>query len=306
MLRRHTGRKGPIAVAGGLAVSLAFALSPALTGCASRQPEVGGPAPNAVQLATAAPLVAEGDAAWVGREDVAQLRRAIAFWEKAADAAPGDRALLVKLARAHYLLGYGHLQGDDRRAARIAAYEKGSRYGERALALNAAYAHLVSSGAHGDDALVACTADDVPALHWYYANLARWVNEQGIQKAMLERERIFRLATRVNELDPGYFHGSGPRLLATYHAKAPGMAGGDLERARAEFERSLATAPYYFATKVLMAELYATKKRDQALFERLLGEVVNGDPRVLADVVPEQKLEQENARALLRRAGELF
>lgn len=298
---RHTDRSGRNAIGGALT-----ALAMALAGCADRQPAAGVAAPSSAELAAAAPLVAEGDAAWAAREDDAELRRAIGAWEKAAGAAPGDRALLVKLARAHYLLAYGHLHGDQQRAARIAAYEKGSRYGERALATNPAYAHLVSSGAHGDDALVACTADDVPALHWYYANLARWVNEQGIQKAMLERERILKLATRVNELDPGYFHGAGPRLLATYHAKAPGMAGGDLEQAKAEFERSIAMAPDYFATKVLMAELYATKKRDKALFERLLSEVVNADPGVLPDVVPEQKLEQENARVLLRRAGDLF
>lgn len=296
---RHTGWTGRIAVLSGLTAL-------ALAGCAGRRPEVAGAAPSAAELAAAAPLVAEGDAAWAEREDGARLRRAIGAWEKAASTAPGDRALLVKLARAQYLLGYGHLHGEEQRAARIAAYDKGSRYGEQALATNPAYAHLVRSGAHGADALVACTADDVPALHWYYANLARWVNEQGIQTAMLERERIWRLAARVNELDPGYFHGSGPRLLATFHAKAPGMAGGDLEKARDEFERSLAMAPDYFATKVLMAELYATRKRDKALFERLLAEVVNGDPRVLPDVVPEQKLEQENARALLRRAGDLF
>lgn len=298
-MERRTGWAGRTMV-------LSALVALALAGCAGRQPEMGGAAPTSAELAEVAPLVAEGDAAWAGREDAAQLRRAIAAWEKAVSAAPAERSLLVKLARAHYLLGYGHLHGDGQRAARIAAYEKGSRYGEKALATNPAYAHLVSSGAHVDDALVASTADDVPALHWYYANLARWVNEQGIQKALFERERIWKLATRVNELDERYFHGSGPRLLATYYAKAPGMAGGDLEKAKADFERSLAIAPDYFATKVLMAELYATKKRDKVLFERLLAEVVNGDPRALPDVVPEQKLEQENARALLRRAGDLF
>jgi tetratricopeptide (TPR) repeat protein len=180
------------------------------------------------------------------------------------------------------------------------------RYGERALALNPEFKRLVASGTRDVDALAACTKEDAPAIHWYYANLARWTNEGGIQKVLLYRDKLVKLATRLSELDEGYFHGSGPRLLATYYAKAPESAGGDLDKAKAGFERSLALAPSYFATKVLMAELYAVKKHDKALFVRLLTEVVHADPDVVPDVVPEQKLEQENAARLLARQVELF
>ncbi len=277
-----------------------------LAGCSGRSTAYNVTAAKTADVSQLGALVREGDEAWERRASPDEIRRAIAAWEKVIAQDPTAREILAKLSRAHYLLAYGHMGGEEQKEKRLATYEAGSQYGERALALNPEFKRLVSAGTKDTDALKACTKDDAPALQWYYANLGRWANEQGIQKVLLYKEKLFKLASRLAEVDEAFFHGSGPRLLGTYYAKAPGFAGGDLAKSKDQFDRSLAIAPSYFGTKVLMAEFYATKKGDKALFEQLLTEVVNGDPRVLSDVEPEQHIEQENARKLLARSAELF
>ncbi|MFN7953694.1 MAG: TRAP transporter TatT component family protein [bacterium] len=287
-------------------VGLSAAAILAVGGCSGRSTAYNVSAAKTADVSQLGDLVREGDEAWARRENPDEIRRAIAAWEKVVAQDPTAREILAKLSRANYLLAYGHMLGEAQKDARLATYEAGAQYGERALALNPEFKRLVLAGGKDTDALSACTKDDAPALQWYYANLGRKANEQGIQKVLLYKEKLFKLASRLAEVDEGFFHGSGPRLLGTYYAKAPGFAGGDLAKSKQQFDRSLALAPNYFGTKVLMAEFYATKKGDKALFEQLLNEVANADPRVLPDVEPEQKIEQENARKLLARAAELF
>jgi hypothetical protein len=64
--------------------------------------------------------------------------------------------------------------------------------------------------------------------------------------------------------------------------------------------------PENFSTYVLYADTYATKAQEPELFERLLQQVIAGDPNSLPELVWEQKVEQKKAAALLARKGELF
>ncbi len=55
-----------------------------------------------------------------------------------------------------------------------------------------------------------------------------------------------------------------------------------------------------------MADVYATKKQDRALFEKLLKEVVAADATTDPEIIPEQELEKKKAEDLLKRAEDLF
>ncbi len=79
-----------------------------------------------------------------------------------------------------------------------------------------------------------------------------------------------------------------------------------MKKSKQNYDKALELDPNYFATKVLYAELYATKAEDKALFTKLLNEVISGKPDVLPDLIAEQKIEQEKAKRLLAQTNEIF
>ena len=64
--------------------------------------------------------------------------------------------------------------------------------------------------------------------------------------------------------------------------------------------------PNYLATRVLMAESYATLVGDRALFEQLLNEVIAANPDADAAIGAENRLEQQKAKRLLNKADDFF
>jgi hypothetical protein len=57
---------------------------------------------------------------------------------------------------------------------------------------------------------------------------------------------------------------------------------------------------------VLMAESYAVKKQDRALFAKLLDEVLATPDAVIPDLVPETRIEKDKARELKAKIDDLF
>jgi hypothetical protein len=84
----------------------------------------------------------------------------------------------------------------------------------------------------------------------------------------------------------------------------PGFMGKDLKKSEALFTKSLAIAPNYFGTKVLMAERLATEIPDRAMYQRLLREVIAADPAVEPAIAPENRIEQIKAQELLAQIDE--
>jgi hypothetical protein len=55
-----------------------------------------------------------------------------------------------------------------------------------------------------------------------------------------------------------------------------------------------------------MAEAYAVKKQDRALFIKLLDEVIAMKDDALPDALPETRIEKDKARELKAKIDELF
>jgi Tfp pilus assembly protein PilF len=87
---------------------------------------------------------------------------------------------------------------------------------------------------------------------------------------------------------------------------APSFAGGDLNKSKQQFEKSLKMAPEYQGTKVLMADVYFTKKGDKASFEKVLKEVLASKDDNHPEIGPENALEKKKAEKLLKNMDELF
>jgi tetratricopeptide (TPR) repeat protein len=248
--------------------------------------------------------------AWAERGDRAKLEAAIARWEEAVARSANDAATLTKLSRAYYFLADGHLrkQGTDA-APYLDAFEKGTAAGERALAAgNAEFARRVVGGEKVEEAIKVVGPESLPAMYWYAANLGKWSRAKGFAATLGNKDRVKGVMTRALELDPAFFHGGPHRYFGAFYAVAPSFAGGDLDKSKEHFEKSLALAPGYAGTKILMAETYAVKKQDGALFDRLIAEVLALPDGTGADagIGPETRVEKDKALELRAKRDDLF
>ncbi len=248
-------------------------------------------------------LLTQAEELWGQREDVAKLKEALATYEQVAAQQPDNRDVLTRLARGNYLLAYGYLTNEEEV---LAAYDKGASWGERILGLRPEFRDRIAAGEQDYEILDITQKEDAPGIYWAYSNLGKWSVAKGFTTVVKNKSKLKAFIDKVVLLDPEYYHAAADRGLGAYYAKAPSFAGGDLNKAKEHFDKSLELAPGYFGTKVLIAEYYAVKMQDRELFEKLLNEVINGDANAMPDVVPIQKVDQRRAKELLAKAVDLF
>jgi tetratricopeptide (TPR) repeat protein len=268
--------------------------------------------------AAPAPTQAAGDAAakdkkteamalWERRIERPALEQAIGIWEQMTRDNPGDAETLSQLSRGYYLLGDAHMRLAGETESMLATFEKGVLAGERAMmASSSEFAAKVQAGDKVEEAVQQIPASGQPAIYWYAVNLGKFANAKGFTTRLFYKDRIFAVMSRVLAIDETYFYGAPHRYFGAFYAAAPSFAGGDLNKSKEHFDKALSVDPRYLGTKVLYAEFYATKTSDKALFEKLLGEVKAGDPMVVPEIVPEQKLEQKKGELLMSQVNELF
>ena len=243
-------------------------------------------------------------ALWSQRDEENALREALELYAQAAGQDPEPYPALVRLSRGSFLLAQAFEQEP---SERIRLWNEGAAWAEQALATLPEFRRaVVDEGLALEEASALLSADQVDAAYWLLVNLGEWVGEQDLATRFRYLGRIRGLAGRVEELDPAFHFGAPYRFWGVFYAEAPGPAGGSLKKSRAAFERALELGPGFFETRVLMAETYAVAARDRELFTELLEAVVAGDPELLPDVRPEQRVERGRARRLLERADELF
>lgn len=279
-----------------------FALSFSLVACgASRQSGIcGSLTPPAVAKGDADGFVAKGDAAWEQRAEETQLRMAIGSWEKALAIDPSRADLRVKLARAHYFLADGHLRFDEEREEEMVQHLRmGTDQAELGLGQKyPAFASKFCSRQPFSVALQQLDKGALGAMYWYATNLGKYALATSIVEVLNQKDRIEAMMGLVKTLEPGFFHFAADRYFGAYFTKIP-FPSGDLEKSKRHFQASIEGAPYYLATKVLLASMNAAKGGDRALFKQMLDEVVAFDLDSRPDLKPENAAEQRKAKDLL-------
>lgn len=259
-------------------------------GTAPAQQSIG---PSALQKA---------DALWKQRGDPALLRKAISFYEQDYANAP-SYATAEHLCRAYYFLADSFLSGQEK----LDTYYKGFEWGIKAMETDPTFKKLyVDDGKAIDVASQHLGKGYESAIYWAGASIGKWAKMKGIFSTLEYSMKAKRMIEHVYSMDRDYFYGGPPRWLGTYYAIAPSFFGGSMKKSKELFDESLAIAPDYFATRVLMAENYAVKMKDKTLFKKLLGYVLSKPADVLPDIEPDQKVEQEKARRLLSETDKLF
>ena len=204
---------------------------------------------------------------------------------------PGNGKLLVNAAQG--FCGYALMFLEDEDAQRATGfYRKGEAYAARAL------------GGRGP---AQARKADAPALFWQtFCRASRLNINRDDPEALAELPELEPALNRLLELDPGYYHNGAETLLGSYYAIRPKMFGGDPAKAARHFELALkGEGGKFLLNKYMYARLGATAALDDALFDRLLGEVLNAGPSDDATRLPDE-VAKLKAKKLLERKNELF
>ncbi len=154
--------------------------------------------------------------------------------------------------------------------------------------------------------MAAMTREYVPCLYWSAVALERWSKLKGFGPLLRNKDKVKAFVSRVGLLNPDYHYGAVDRYWGGYYAIAPSFAGGDLNKAKVYFDKTIAQHPHMLETKVMMAQYYATKMQNRGLFERLLREVLAANPAVILEIEPENRMAITKARKLLAEVGDYF
>jgi hypothetical protein len=187
------------------------------------------------------------------------------------------------------------------------AYWKGVTYAVQGMkAYSPELEKKLALGTTMDAAVAILDKGGVPLMYWYAAALGKWAKSQSIDVTLKYKDQLFAIMTRINDVDPDYFYGASERYFGAYYAIAPSFAGGDLNKSREYFDKSLKRAPNALSTHVLMAEALAPKLQDRAMFDAQIKLVMDTPANVIPELEPEALREKAKAEALAKKADELF
>ncbi len=266
-------------------------------------------------------IVEEGDNLWKERKDRAKLESAIVKWEEALNVATPDKdedqrrsalaQVYIRLTHGYYFLADAHirLSGGDEDAVENemkTVFEKGANAAELGLGVySKEYAKAIRYEEPIPEAIKKLDKGAVPLMYWYSTNLGKWALLEGFTEILSQKDNIKAIMDQAERDNATYFHGAPYRYFAVYYTKLP-FPGGDLEKSKGYFDKSIAADPNYLATRVLLAENWATNKGDQAVFKEHLEYVVNFDLSKAPELEPENHFEQQKAKILLGKLDEMF
>lgn len=216
-----------------------------------------------------------------------------------------DYETMVILSRCYYFLA-GFTEDKE---LKLSIYNKGTNTGLMALNTLEIFAAASKDKKEEESAVKKVTINNLDALYWTAANLARWAKYASFTKRLAAKPRIRYYWDKVQELDSSYFYGGVYRFFGGYYALVPTITGeNDHMKSKQNFDKGLTIASEYLETKVLYAETYCThpKAKDKELFKKLLNEVLTADISKYPEIMPENKMAQEKAKKLLAQETELF
>lgn len=219
---------------------------------------------------------------------------------------PRNQTLLLAGARLYAAYASAFVE-DTPRAVRLTRRAQG--YGQRALcARNEPLCESVSRPFPEFEAqLQGTSADDLPALYGLGSAWASWVQANSADwNAIADLPKVQVLMERVVALDDVYEDGAAHLYLGVLYCLRPASLGGQPEKGRSHFERSIEiSGGRNLMAKLLFASQYARLVFDKPLHDRLLTEVLEADPKERGFTLT-NTLAQEQAKELLEESDDYF
>jgi tetratricopeptide (TPR) repeat protein len=238
-------------------------------------------------------LTQRGDEAYKERYIEKKLREAIGYYERALGFDPKNRYLLNRLSRAYFELGVGYEEGKGKEGA----FSKGKDCGFRSLSLDPEFASTFEEKGFKEAIKL---QGDIEAVFWTANNWGRWLDFHPWKALMGDLADVRAAFERSLELDEAFLGGGPHRALGSLLAQVPGFLGGDIEKAKEHFKRSIELGPDFLENYVNYAELYAKPKGDWKLFESLLTKVLEADQEIIDKYPFYNRLAVKRAKVLMR------
>ncbi len=219
---------------------------------------------------------------------------------------PVDEALLIAGARLNGVYATVFVDKPER-ARRMTA--RAFDYAKRALCLRRTEFCAKGTPPYAVFAarLAGLTANDLPALYAHATAWAGWIMIRRAEwNAIADLPRLEAQLDRIVELNETFENGQAHLYLAVLRSQRPPALGGDPKKGRAHFERAIElSGGNNLMAKVEFAKSHARLVFDQALHDRLLGEVLKADP-VKPGFTLSNTLAQREARRLLATSKDFF
>lgn len=227
----------------------------------------------ALAAAAAGPdYLAQADALFAQRADLAKARQAADLYQKALQADPKNEQAAYKLARTYYWIGK-HQKTDEEK---VAVFEKGIAAAKKALAIN---------------------PDSLGGHFWLGVCYGVYGSAKGVMKSLSLVDPIKQEMAAVIAKDPSYDSGGAYRVLGRLYFKLPGLFGGSNSKAVENLQTALKYGPHRWLNHIYLAEVYmdeGEKEKARALLKQVLaGPAEPG-------LEPEWAEEKEQARKLLQ------
>jgi tetratricopeptide (TPR) repeat protein len=188
-------------------------------------------------------------------------------------------------------------------------YLRARAYGIRALGPKGDL--LTEAEARGDHlraALSAIGMEDFEAFFWATLSLTGWINlnlDKPVALGQLGGAEM--CLKRLVEMQPDYLYGLPHILMGVSLSARPPLLGGDVKGARFHFEEALKLSDRkFFLAQYYFARYYAVRVQDRALFMSLLREIARGNSEALKDVCLINRIMQQRALELEKKADDLF
>lgn len=219
-----------------------------------------------------------------------------------------NKKLLLMLTQGFASYSLGFLEDEEPERASL-FYLRAKGYGLQLLSHTKAFKDSIpTKEANFRSALKYLKPKDVPALFWCAFAWAGWVNlNRDNPQAVFELNIVKAMMQRVLELDETFFFGAAHLFFGAMNASMPKMLGGDPEKAKEHFNRSLEISEGKFLiAKVYLARYYAVSTLDDELFDRTLSEVLNAPQDILPGYELLTSVAKTKARQLMEKREDLL
>ncbi|MBN2423704.1 MAG: hypothetical protein JXR46_15655 [Calditrichaceae bacterium] len=214
--------------------------------------------------------------------------------------------LLASQGYAGYALGY--LEDEHPDKAKL-FYLRARDYALKILRKDEAFSNAEKSGVENlKQTLSTYNRDKAPALFWAGFSWAGYITLSLTEPAaIIELAEVEILMQRVEELQPEYFYGGVYLFFGSVYGMKPGIMGGNPEKAKSYFEKSInLTESKFLLAYIYAAKYYAAKILDEDLFDEYLQKVEESSVDVLPGAQLMNAIAKEKAAYLKSKKEELF
>lgn len=223
--------------------------------------------------------------------------------------------LLIKGCKLYgmYAMAFFEDEGQDKKTEKANLkrasnfYKRAKDYGMRVMLKNNDFKAVVDGPL--DDFVKVMPAfgkNDIDTLFWTAFAWGSYVNlNRNSASDVADLPKVVAMINRVIELDTTYFYGI-PHLFLIITNSMPAMFGGNLEKAKAEYQKiKYISGNKFIMADYFMAKFYAAQSQNKELFEELLHSIQSADD----DLIPERMFTQvakKKAEFLLLKENDIF